>query len=131
MPNDELPDPFNNDSGDPTAELGQELPVEPLSEDEKREVLDDLENLELYQALLEPIDIRGLVVNCEDCGEPHYFDWELLRDNLQHLLHGGHPRVHEPAFSPNPDDYVTWDYAHGYADGVQDTLAAEDEEYED
>jgi hypothetical protein len=26
--------------------------------------------------------------------------------------------VHEPAFAPDPADYVSWDYARGFADGV-------------
>ena len=33
--------------------------------------------------------VRGLVVDCEDCGEPHYFGWDLLRGNLRHLLDEG------------------------------------------
>ena len=66
--------------------------------------------------------IRGLVIECEDCHEPHYFDWDLLRGNLRHLLGSGRPRVHEPAYDPDPDHYVTWEYARGYADGVHDTL---------
>jgi hypothetical protein len=119
-------DPFAGDPGDPSAGLDPEEPTDPLSEDEKQDVLDDLEDLELYQTLLEPSGIRGLVVDCEDCHEPHYFNWELLRANLRHLLADGRPRVHEPAFNPDPEHYVTWDYARGYADGVQDTLAAED-----
>jgi hypothetical protein len=119
-------DPFAGDPGDPSAELDPEEPSDPLSEDEKQDVLDDLEDLELYQTLLEPSGIRGLVVDCEDCREPHYFNWELLRANLRHLLDDGRPRVHEPAFNPDPEHYVTWDYARGYTDGVQDTLTAED-----
>ncbi len=116
-------DPFAGDPGDPSAGMDPADPADPLSEDEKQDVLEDLEDLELYQALLEPSGIRGLVVDCEDCREPHYFDWELLRANLRHLLDDGRPRVHEPAFNPDPEHYVTWDYARGYADGVQDVLA--------
>ena len=40
----------------------------------------------------------------------------------RHLLTSGRPRVHEPAYDPDPDHYVTWEYARGYADGVHDTL---------
>jgi hypothetical protein len=29
--------------------------------------------------------------------------------------------VHEPAFDPDPAQYVSWDYARGFADGVLDT----------
>ena len=84
--------------------------------------------LEVYEALLAPAGIRGLVIDCEDCREPHFFDWALLRANLRHLLDSGRPRVHEPAYDPDPDNYVTWEYARGYADGVHDTLTEGTEE---
>ncbi|MBE1485048.1 DUF5319 domain-containing protein [Plantactinospora soyae] len=126
-------DPFNGDPADPSAGLddpGEEAELDPLSEVERQDVLEDLADLEIYQALLGPVGVRGLVIECEDCREPHYFDWDLLRGNLRHLLNSGRPRVHEPAYDPDPDHYVTWEYARGYADGVHDTLtetADEDE----
>ncbi|SBV29652.1 hypothetical protein GA0070620_5232 [Micromonospora krabiensis] len=118
-------DPFNGDPADPAAGLhdpGDDAPLDPLTEVERQDVLEDLADLEIYQALLAPIGVRGLVIECEDCREPHYFDWDLLRGNLRHLLSSGRPRVHEPAYDPDPDHYVTWEYARGYADGVHDTL---------
>jgi hypothetical protein len=125
--NDEPIDPFKDD---PTPGLsddaGDDDPtLDPLTEVERQDVLEDLADLEIYQALLGPVGIRGLVIECEDCHEPHYFDWDLLRGNLRHLLSSGRPRVHEPAYDPDPDHYVTWEYAKGYADGVHDTLADE------
>ena len=30
----------------------------------------------------------------------------------------GVTRVHEPAFDPDPAEYVSWDYARGFSDGV-------------
>ena len=35
--------------------------------------------------------------------------------------------MHEPAFNPDPDRYVSWEYARGYTDGVHDTLLDEEE----
>ena len=127
---DEPLDPFRDDPSDPATDLdeGPDDATEPLTEEERRDVEEDLADLEIYQALLEPAQIRGLVIDCEDCQEPHYFDWALLRANLRHLLDSGRPRVHEPAFDPDPDNYVTWEYARGYADGVHDTLLEESEE---
>src|SRR5690349_4000746 len=118
-------DPFNGDPADPAAgldDLTEDAENDPLTEAERQDVLEDLSDLEIYQALLSPTGIRGLVIECEDCHEPHYFDWDLLRGNLRHLLTSGRPRVHEPAYDPDPDHYVTWEYARGYADGVHDTL---------
>nr|MDP9498287.1 DUF5319 domain-containing protein [Actinomycetota bacterium] len=109
---------------DPVRELealdGDDAGDEPLSPGEREDVLDDLEDLEVFEALLSPRGVRGLVVDCEDCREPHYFSWDLLRGNLRHLLDRGTARVHEPAFSPDPADYVTWDYARGFADASLD-----------
>jgi len=123
--NDEPPpDPFADDPADPAALFDDDAP-EPLALHEREEVLTDLQDLEIFQALLEPRGVRGLVVDCDDCAEPHYFAWELLRGNLRHLLDAGQTRVHEPAFAPDPVDYVSWDYARGFADGVLD--AAEDD----
>lgn len=125
---DEPIDPFRGDPTDPASELdrlGDGGLVDPLSEAERQDVLEDLADLEIYQALLSPIGIRGLVIECDECHEPHYFDWDLLRGNLRQLLDSGVPRVHEPAYNPNPEQYVSWDYARGYCDGVQDAVADE------
>ncbi|HCT75277.1 MAG TPA: hypothetical protein DGT23_01515 [Micromonosporaceae bacterium] len=119
---DEPIDPFHGDPTDPTADL-DDLDGEgygELSTQERADLLADLSELEIYQVLLSPKGVRGLVVDCEDCREPHYFDWDLLRGNLKHLLDSGRPRVHEPAYDPDPDHYVTWEYARGYADAIDD-----------
>lgn len=130
---DEPLDPFRDDPVDPTKELDEsnDDALEPLSDDERTDVEEDLADLEIYEALLQPSGVRGLVIDCDDCREPHYFDWALLRANLRHLLDSGRPRVHEPAFDPDPEHYVTWEYARGYADGVHDTLIDEDEKPDD
>jgi hypothetical protein len=126
-------DPFAGDPADPANELAELDESEddgtgPLSTTEREDVLEDLADLEVYQALLTPVGVRGLMIDCEDCHEPHYFDWDLLRGNLRHMLDSGRPRVHEPAYDPDPDHYVTWEYARGYADGVHDALADNAEE---
>jgi hypothetical protein len=120
-------DPFLGDPVDPAAELAEdEEAVPPLSPDEREDILADIADLEVYRALLETRGIRGLVVDCDDCQEPHYFSWDLLRGNLRHLLDMGQTRVHEPAFSPDPSVYVTWDYARGFADGMLEASESED-----
>lgn len=129
---DEPIDPFAGDPTDPTEDLdATDDAGESLSDDERQDVLEDLADLEIYQTLLTPQGIRGLVIECEDCHQPHYFDWDLLRGNLRQLLESGRPRVHEPAFDPDPDHYVTWEYARGYADGVHDALTEVTEDGDD
>ena len=119
---DETPqDPFAGDPNDPGAALGDDEPTQQLSAHEREDVLADLADLEVFRALLEPLGVLGMTMECGDCGEPHYIDWNLLQSNLRQLLHDGHPRVHEPAYGPEPEHYVTWDYARGYVDGVIDS----------
>ena len=126
---DEPLDPFAGDPTDPAFAIDDEDgQVDPLSPEERQDVLDDLADLEVYEALLSARGVRGLVVDCEDCHVPHYFAWDLLRANLRHLLEQGRTRVHEPAFDPDPAEYVTWEYARGYADGAQDAVEDDDED---
>lgn len=116
------PDPFGDDPDDPAAVLGEdEVANEPLSDAEREDVLANLADLEVFRVLLEPLGIKGLTIDCADCAEPHYVGWELLHGNLRDLLEAGQTRVHEPAFSPDPADYVSWEYARGYVDGVIDS----------
>ena len=106
-----------------------EATSEPLSPQDREEIVTDLGDLEVFQTLLDPRGVRGLVVDCAECEAPHYFAWELLRQNLRQLLDVGHVRAHEPAFDPDPADYVAWDYATGFVDGV--LAASENEEKSD
>ncbi|RJQ69579.1 hypothetical protein D5S17_30800 [Pseudonocardiaceae bacterium YIM PH 21723] len=120
------PDPFAGDPDDPARALDSVADEfdEPLTDSERAELLTDLTDLAVYQALLQPRGVRGVVVDCGDCGEPHYHDWELLRASLQQLLSDGHMRPHEPAFQPDPQAYVSWEYCRGYADGVTSSETA-------
>ena len=124
MPFEALPpDPFAGDPSDP-ARAFDALPdvvtpdETPLDEDERDEVVADLGDLAVFQALLAPRGIRGVVVDCEDCDEQHFHDWDLLRASLQQLLDEGHMRPHEPPFDPDPSSYVTWEYCRGFADAT-------------
>ncbi|SQI37827.1 Uncharacterised protein [Rhodococcus coprophilus] len=110
------PDPFAGDPDDPSAALDAIEPGQPLDPAERLAVEEDLADLAVYEALLAPRGVRGLVVCCEDCHQDHYHDWDMLRANLLQLLVDGTVRPHEPAFDPAPDAYVTWDYCRGYAD---------------
>lgn len=101
-----------------------EDPATPVSDSERAELLADLADLAIYQDLLETRGVRGIVVDCADCDEPHYHEWHLLRSSLEQLLEDGRVRPHEPAFAPNPLDYVSWDYCRGFAEGVRATDTA-------
>ncbi|GGK77490.1 hypothetical protein Sme01_43400 [Sphaerisporangium melleum] len=119
---EEVPrDPFAEDPDDPAAVLGHLDDSEPLTMAERDEALTDLADVEVFRSLLEPQGVLGLVLDCPECSERHYFDWDLLRGNLRQMIDHGRPQIHEPAFAPDPSDYVTWEYARGYVDGVIDT----------
>ena len=62
---------------------------------------------------------RQLAITWSDAHESAY-DWELLRESLEHMLATGEPRMHEPAYQPREDDYVVWDYGKGYVDALTD-----------
>ena len=110
------PDPFADDPSDPSAALDAVEPGQPLDPQERMAVEADLADLAVYEALLAHKGIRGLVVCCDECQQDHYHDWDMLRANLLQLLVDGTVRPHEPAYDPEPDAYVTWDYCRGYAD---------------
>lgn len=92
---------------------------ESLDEEERTALRRDLTDVQVLKELLAPRGIKGTVFYCPDCEEDHYLTWDLLANNLLELLRQGESPVHEPAFEPNPDDYVTWDYAGGFVDGYQ------------
>jgi Family of unknown function (DUF5319) len=113
------PDPFAGDPFDPARALDAlDAPVELLDEAERSDVLADITDLALYKLLLEPRGIRGIVVDCADCEQPHYHEWELLMESLRQLLQDGRVRPHEPACDPDPSSYVSWEYCRGYADAM-------------
>lgn len=121
-------DPFLEDPDDPSIAAllddfsdlhgDDRAPVEPLTDAERDGLLADLDAVAEFRRLLAPRGMRGLVVECDDCGELHYFGWDLMAENLRALLGEGRTHVHEPAYAPDPADYVSWDYARGYVDAV-------------
>jgi hypothetical protein len=119
------PDPFADDPCDPSAALDAVEPGQPLDPQERMAVEADLADLAVYEALLAHKGIRGLVVCCDECQQDHYHDWDMLRANLLQLLVDGTVRPHEPAYDPEPDAYVTWDYCRGYADASLNEATSE------
>jgi hypothetical protein len=92
---------------------------EELGAEEREALQQDLVDVETLKELLGPRGIKGAVFYCADCQEDHYLAWDLLSGNLQELLNEGESPIHEPAFDPDPDDYVSWDYARGFLDGYE------------
>jgi hypothetical protein len=112
-------DPFLNDPQDPAAVLDDPEPIDPLSDDERAEVVADLQELAEFRRTLAARGILGVAVECSDCGEQHFFSWELMAANLRALIGEGRTHVHEPAFEPDPEAFVSWDYARGYTDATK------------
>ena len=69
--------------------------------------------------MLKPRGILGIHFLCEDCDQMHYYDWEIMEQNMIATLNGELPPVHEPSAQPNVTAYVPWDYAMGYLDGLE------------
>lgn len=119
------PDPFAGDPDDPALCMDSDVEGHgdgrddaELTDSDRSEILADLADLAVYQALLSGRGVRGIVVDCTDCGEQHFHEWSLLRASLQQLLDEGQMRPHEPAYDPDPAHYVTWEYCRGYADAT-------------
>jgi len=112
-------DPFLDDPSDPAALLDDNEPAMPLSDDERADVLADLAELAEFRTTLDPQGIDGITVECGDCGEQHFFGWDLMATNLRALLGNGRTHVHEPAYAPEYDAFVSWEYARGYNDALR------------
>jgi Family of unknown function (DUF5319) len=87
---------------------------------ERQDIQSDLDDLQEMRGVFEPQGVRGVVIACPDCGSNHYYDWDLLKENLEHMLDTGEPAMHEPAFEPKEEDYLNWDYGKGYIDALSD-----------
>lgn len=92
----------------------------PLDRHEAARVRRDLDDLAAFRHTFEPEGYKGVSLFCHDCVEEHFYGWEMLEHNLRALLESGQTPVHEPAFDPRPDEYVDWEYAQGYLDGLAD-----------
>ncbi|MFV0532790.1 MAG: DUF5319 family protein [Cumulibacter sp.] len=117
-------DPFEGER-DPAGELDADEQVPPLTAEERDLVVHDLEDLDEFQRLLEPRGVRGICMECAGCEETHFYAWEIMRSNLLNMLQHDQSHVHEPPFNPRPEDFVTWDYASGYADAATEIGQAE------
>ena len=97
-----------------------EEPIE-LTPDERADVEADLHDLGAMRGLFAPQGVKGVVIACQDCGANHFYEWALLQDNLENMLETGEPRMHEPAFEIQEEEYIQWDYGKGYIDALADT----------
>ncbi len=91
-----------------------------LEPEEAENVRADLGDLHGMRRVFQGQGVKGVVIACPDCRQNHFYEWELLKDNLEHMLETGEPRMHEPAFEVREDEYVQWDYAKGYIDALAD-----------
>lgn len=115
------PDPFADDPVDPATVFDDDpdsFDDEPLTEEERIALREDLANVRRFRELLEPRGVHGITMTCEDCEELHYYGWAILVSNFTTMLAGGPIPVHEPGAAPDPDFYVPWEYCAGYADAA-------------
>nr|WP_242516764.1 DUF5319 domain-containing protein [Corynebacterium mendelii] len=112
-------DPFADDPNDPASFLEPDEDVAPLSDEEKARVAEDLELVAEFRRALEPRGILGICFVCEDCSEPHYYDWDIMTSNMKATIADQLAPAHEPSAHPDVDAYVPWDYCLGYLDGLE------------
>ncbi|MFA5891534.1 MAG: DUF5319 family protein [Actinomycetota bacterium] len=96
-----------------------------IDPEERESVLEELEDLASLRDMFDDRGYKGVMITCGDCGEDHYYAWDMLKESLEYMLETGEPRMHEPAFEPHPDEYISWDYGRGYLDAVGDVEVRE------
>ena len=84
-----------------------------LTAEERRDIQADLDDLASMRSVFSTQSVKGVVIACQECGANHFYEWELLRDDLEHMLQSGEPRMHEPAFDIAEEEYIQWDYGKG------------------
>lgn len=110
-------DPFEGDPEDPSHLLEPDEPFAPLTDQERREVLADLAAIREFRSVLAPEGLLGIVMPCEDCGDDHYYGWDVMETHFLTLLAGHNSPVHEPEFAPDITRYAPWEYCAGFVDG--------------
>ncbi|APE09682.1 hypothetical protein BO226_11105 [Rhodococcus sp. 2G] len=93
------------------------MPV-PLTPDERKAVETDLADVRVYEALLAPLGVKGLVVMCDDCRHDHYPTWHELLGNLESLRDTGDVAHHPENATRDPHGYASWDWCRGYLAGL-------------
>ncbi|MDY3128169.1 MAG: DUF5319 domain-containing protein [Corynebacterium sp.] len=111
-------DPFADDPNDPASFIEDDEQVEPISELERLELMTELAMVQQFAQVLPAHGIDGVFMFCEDCEEPHYYDWDIMISNIEAMINDQLAAVHEPSAEPNPMRYVPWEYAMGFVDGL-------------
>ncbi len=112
-------DPFADDPNDPASFLEEDEQFEPLSAEERIAITNDLRLVQEFARVLGPRGVDGIFFYCEDCGEDHFYEWDIMAANMRSTLNEELAPVHEPGAQPDPARYVPWDYALGYLDGME------------
>ena len=94
-----------------------------LEPEEAQNIRADLEDLEGMRRTFQAQGVKGVVIVCERCEENHYYEWELLVENLEHMLQTGESQMHEPAFEGREEEDIQWDYGKGYVDALANANA--------
>ncbi|MGZ4241840.1 MAG: DUF5319 family protein, partial [Actinomycetota bacterium] len=79
-----------------------------MDPEERESILEELEDLGSLRQMFEERGFKGVMITCAECGEDHYYGWYMLKESLEYMLKTGEPRMHEPAFEPQPDEYISW-----------------------
>ncbi|MDO4911734.1 MAG: DUF5319 family protein [Corynebacterium sp.] len=115
-------DPFADDPNDPARLAGDDQDFVEITAEDRELARQDLVAVREYRRLLEPMGVRGIHGTCPDCDADHYYDWDFIVDNTMAVIAGAPLLVHEDSATPNPEAYVSWEYAMGYTDAMHTRL---------
>src|SRR5690625_6477707 len=79
-------DPFADDPNDPASFIEDDEHVEPLTAEERFALNRDLELVQEFAKHLSPRGIDGIFMFCEDCEEPHFYEWDIMASNMKSML---------------------------------------------
>src|SRR5207302_10108258 len=99
--------------------------VPDMDPEERESILEELEDLGSLRQMFEERGFKGVMITCAECGEDHYYGWDMLKESLEYMLETGEPRMPEPAFEPHPDEHISRDYGRRYLHALGEAEAEE------
>jgi hypothetical protein len=102
---------------DPARALDDDVVRTPMAPDEREEVLSDLEDVEVLRGAARAARRRGVVAHCADCDDRALLPvGPAALEPAPPARRRDHAAARAGGDGARPDDYVSWDYARGFAD---------------
>jgi len=91
--------------------------TDPFTPDELAAINADMTDVRIFEAILAPLGIKGLVVACDDCKSDHYHTWTELMQDLESWRDTG-TATSKPTNRSDHAGFATWDWCRGFLAGM-------------